>query len=299
MGEAAVARLTVGDAQIHRVEESRRQFPLSMLTTDESLIEGCAGWLFPRFADADRNFDMVFQSWIMVVDGKVVVVDPCVGNGRNLPTLPFFHMLDTPFIERFAATGFRPEDVDYVFCTHLHSDHCGWNTQLRGGRFVPTFPNARYIMVRREYDRWDPRRPGHHPSEHNAGVFEASVLPVLEAGLAELVADTHRISPSLLIEPAWGHTAGHSALHLSSAGEEACFTGDVFHHPLELVHPELDARSCEDFAQTLATRRRLIARCLATGALIVPAHFAAPYVGFVREENGAVIFEPHQPEGWA
>jgi glyoxylase-like metal-dependent hydrolase (beta-lactamase superfamily II) len=263
-----------------------------MLTTDEAIVERNAGWLFPRFADADRNWLMVFQSWIVIVDDRVIVVDPCTGNGRSFPSFPLFHNLNTPFIERFEATGIRPHDVDYVFCTHLHMDHCGWNTHLREGHYVPTFPNARYIIVKREYDRWDPRAPGYRPTEHNEGVFENSVLPILKAGLAELVADTHRISPSLLIEPAYGHTMGHSTLHLSSAAKEAYFTGDAFHHPLELIYPELDMKTCEDFAMTVRTRKQLIANCLQRGALLIPAHFAAPYTGFLRERNGVVVFEP-------
>jgi glyoxylase-like metal-dependent hydrolase (beta-lactamase superfamily II) len=291
-----VNRLVVGDAQIRRVEESTYKLPLSMFRLDEAVIERHWSWLFPKFADADRNWDMVVQSWIAMVDGKVIVVDPCVGNGRSFPDFPMFDRLETPFIERFAATGVRPEDVTHVFCTHLHSDHCGWNTQLRGGRYVPTFPNARYVMVQREFDRWDTRRPGYDPAElHNtlnAGVFENSVLPVLEAGLAELVADTHAITDSLLIEPAYGHTLGHSSLRLSSAGKEAYFTGDVFHHPIELAHPEIDASTCEHYPSTVKARRRLIDRCVETGALLIPAHFAAPHAGYVRRGADGVVFEP-------
>jgi glyoxylase-like metal-dependent hydrolase (beta-lactamase superfamily II) len=125
----------------------------------------------------------------------------------------------------------------------------------------------------------------------NEGVFERSVLPVLEAGLAELIPDNYRISESLEVEPAHGHTRGHTALHLSSAGREAWFSGDTFHHPIELLCPELDAHTCEDFGQTLAARKRLIAHFIERGALIIPAHFAAPHAGYLREENGARRFE--------
>lgn len=283
--------IRVGQAQLRRVEELTCKMPLAMFGAEEAISRHRADWP-AAYADADGNWEMVFQSWLLAVDGKVVLVDPCTGNGRSFPDFPLAHMLDTPFIERFEATGIRPGDVDYVFCTHLHMDHCGWNTQLRGGRFVPTFPNARYIMVRREYERWDPARPGHQVSLPNVGVFENSVRPVLEAGLAEIVGDTHAITPSLTIEPAYGHTAGHSTLHLASQGSEAWFTGDAFHHPIELSHPEIDCNTCEDFEATLATRRRLIAACLETGALLVPAHFAAPYVGHLSRVDGAVRFMP-------
>ncbi len=283
---------TVGKAQIHRVEELSLSFPMDMLKVPDALIERHRDWLFPRWFDAAGNWTMVVQSWIAIVDGLVVVIDPCVGNSRPLPAFPVFDMLDTPFIERFGATGIRPEQVDAVICTHLHSDHCGWNTTLRDGRFVPTFPNAKYYMARREFDRWDPRRPGHLAVDANAGVFERSVQPVLEAGLVELIPADHRISPSLAVCEAHGHTAGHVALHLASAGREAWFTGDCFHHPIELLHPEIDAGTCEDFATALATRQRLIEAIVSTGALIVPGHFAAPHAGYLRESDGERRFEP-------
>ena len=285
-------RFEVGDAEIRRVEELSTRFPLAMFNPPEGMLESHAHWLYPLWADAADTWEMVVQSWIVIADGRLIVVDPCVGNGRSLPHFALFDMLDTPFIERFAATGIRPEHVDGVVCTHLHSDHCGWNTTLRGGRYVPTFPNARYYLAQREVDRWDNRRPDYKPVPANEGIFENSVLPIIEAGLAELVPDTFRISPSLELEPAHGHTLGHSAVHLASAGHHAWFTGDAFHHPLELLHPELDANTCEDFALTLATRKRLIERIVATGALVVPAHFAAPHAGYLREENGIRRFEP-------
>lgn len=284
--------IRVGEAEIQRVEEMAHKWPMSALTEDESLLALNSHWLAPHFIDADGYWDMVFQSWVMVVDSRVIVVDPCAGNGRNFPAFPMFHMLDTPYIERFETTGFRPEDVDFVFCTHLHCDHCGWNTQLREGRFVPTFPNARYIIVKREYDHWDPQRPGHVPVELNAGVFENSVLPVVKAGLAEVVEDRYRLSESLMIEPAYGHTAGHSIMHLESRGEQAYFTGDAFHHPLELIYPELDQGAAEDFSQTLSTRRRLIQLFVENNALIIPAHFPAPHVGRLFADKRGMTFVP-------
>jgi glyoxylase-like metal-dependent hydrolase (beta-lactamase superfamily II) len=284
--------IRVGAAELRRVEEIVVKRPLAALTDDRRIIDDNWHWLYPDHVAPDGSWDMVVQSWLLTLGGRVIVVDPCVGNGRSFPALAMFDRLDTPYIDRFAATGVRPEDVDFVFCTHFHMDHCGWNTGLRGGRYVPTFPNARYVMVRREFDRWDPARPGHVPSLPNAGVYENSILPVLEAGLADIVGDRHRIVEGLAIEPAYGHTAGHSALHLRSGGEHAYFTGDLFHHPLELIHPEIDRHVCEDFAATYAARRRLIAKFLERDALVVPAHFGAPYAGWLRGGEGALRYEP-------
>ena len=282
--------IKVGDAEIRRVEELAIISKMALLTQDQALIEANRHWLVPHFMSPDGLRDFIFQSWILLVDGKVVVIDPCNGNGRP-HMLPLFNGLDTPYIERFGATGIRPEEVDYVFCTHLHHDHCGWNTQLRNGRYVPTFPNARYLFVRREYERWDTRLPGHKPLDYNTGVFERSVLPVMEAGLADLVNDRHRVSLSVEIEPAYGHTVGHSMLHLVSRAKEAYFTGDVFHHPLQIIEPTLHLPGCDNLEQAIETRRRVAALCAERNALVIPAHFPTPHAGWVRQHNDTVTFE--------
>ena len=288
--------LKIGNAELRRVEDMTSALPMSMFTEDKDFLAEHAHWLSPRFMDADGNCPMIFHSWVLVVDDKVVVIDPCAGNDRSFPHYPIFHMLNTPYIERFEATGIKPEEVDYVVCTHLHSDHCGWNTQLRDGKFVPTFPNARYIMVRREVERWDPRRSGHIVVPENEGVFESSVLPILEAGLAEIVDDSHSLLPSLTLQPAHGHTIGHSMLHMCSSDKEAYFTADAFHHPIEIVDPILDVGGAEDFDALVATRRNIIKLCIERNALMIPAHFPAPYMGWIREKEGQVIFEPMETE---
>jgi glyoxylase-like metal-dependent hydrolase (beta-lactamase superfamily II) len=285
-------RFTIGDAQIHRVEELSIRLPFEMFGASDEMIAANANWLKPDWLGDDDNWEMVVQSWIVIVDDRLIVVDPCVGNGRPLPAFQIFDKLDTPFIERFAATGFKPEDVDAVVCTHLHSDHCGWNTVHRDGKYVPTFSNARYFMGKREVERWDYRLPGYNHIPENDGIFENSVLPILEAGLAEVIGDSHEVSPSLQAELAHGHTLGHMALHLCSAGRHGWFTGDAFHHPIELLHPELDQHSCEDYPATVATRKRLIEAFIAQSALIIPAHFTAPHAGYLREDSGRRRFEP-------
>lgn len=283
--------IKVGAAEIRRVEEMPIHSPMWVLTQDQAVIEANRHWIAPLFLKPDGTWDFLFQSWILTVDSKVFVIDPCTGNDRP-HQYPMFDNLDTPYIERFAATGIEPEDVDYVFCTHFHHDHCGWSTRLRDGRFVPTFPNARYVYVRREYERWDPRRPDHKPVDYNVGVFERSVRPIMEAGLADLVNDRHRISASVEIEPAYGHTMGHSTLHLTSRAKEAYFTGDVFHHPLQMVYPELHMPGCDDLEQAIETRRRVAALCADRNALVIPAHFPTPHAGYLRRKNGAMRFEP-------
>lgn len=284
--------IPLGNALIQRVEEKTMAYPIEVIAPEEDFVKANERWLIPNFLDpVERSFDFTLQSWLVQIDDKIIVIDPCNGNGRERPVFPFFNHLDTPYLERFEATGIRPEDVDIVFCTHLHCDHCGWNTKMSNGRWVPTFPNARYLFVKREFERWDPKRPDHEVVDYNVGVFEDSVLPIIEAGLADLVTDTHTVTPNITIEPAYGHTYGHSILRIVTGDKQALFTGDVFHHPLQTLRPECHLPGCDDLESAIATRYAIRERCALTGALILPAHFSAPHAGYVEHLDGKYFFK--------
>ena len=165
-------------------------------------------------------------------------------------------------------------------------------TKLRDGKFVPTFPNARYIYPRKEYERWNPRRPDYQAVDYNEGVFECSVQPIIDAGLGDVIDDNYQLSQSVNIEPAYGHTRGHTMLHVNAAGEEVYFTGDVFHHPLQILYPELHLPGCDDLDTAIATRRRVATLCAERGAVLIPAHFADPHIGYVKKEGEQFSFEP-------
>ncbi|MFT3966618.1 MAG: MBL fold metallo-hydrolase [Sphingobium sp.] len=279
----------IGRVELRRVEEFHKASHVGHITPDADLVEANRHWLAPLWLREDGSWQLTFQSWILIVGGRVIVIDPCNGNARP-HCQPWFDHLDFPYIERFAATGVRPEDVDFVFCTHMHHDHCGWNTHLRNGRWVPTFPNARYLFARREYERWDSSRPGYRHVDYNEGIYERSILPVMEAGLTDLIGDRHKVLDGLTIEAAPGHTLGHSLAHLVSDRAEALFSGDAFHHPLQLVRPEIQFGDCDDVEQAIATRRALVKRAAATGALIIPAHLPAPHcLRISRGEEGFVF----------
>lgn len=281
--------LRIGSIDVSRIEELRIANSIAYFTEDRRLIEANRAWLAPHYLDQGDRFDLVFQSFVFEADGKVVLVDPCTGNHRPHP-VPQFDRLDVPWLERLEAAGYHREDVDIVMCTHLHHDHCGWNTMLHDGRWVPTFPKARYVLARGEVDRWDMRRAGHQPVDYNLGVFERSVLPVLEAGQA-LVHDGHlQIGRSLEVLPAPGHTLGHCWLQVMDGEACALFSGDTFHHPLQLVDSQIQFGGGDDLAQASATRHRLVELAALRGALIVAAHLPAPHGLKVRFEHGTPVF---------
>jgi glyoxylase-like metal-dependent hydrolase (beta-lactamase superfamily II) len=286
---SAVPVITIGNVALHRVEAVRIPNKIAYFTQDQELLAAHRHWLAPHFLDEQDRFDLVFHSWIFEVDGRVVVLDPCAANG--VPnSVPFFNNLDVPFIERMETTGFRPHDIDLVVCTHLHHDHCGWNTQLREGKWVPTFPKARYVMNQTDIDRMGKNREYYRTARNYEGSFEHSVLPVMEAGLAELVSGTHRLTPGMVVEPAPGHTLGHQLLHLVSAGKHALFTGDCFHHPIQLVEPSIAFGDSDDMEQVIATRRKLVERAANLDALLIAAHVQAPYAVRVWREGQTTHF---------
>jgi glyoxylase-like metal-dependent hydrolase (beta-lactamase superfamily II) len=283
---------SLGDAQIDSaLEQQLSGRPITSLGADPALIEANRWWLAPHFLEPGDCWSLDFRSWIVRVDGKVVVIDPCNGNDRP-HVMPMFDQLQVPFLERFEATGTRIDEVDYVFCTHLHHDHCGWNTMLKDGRWVPTFPNARYLFVQREYERWHPDNAARFPQfPYNEGVYERAIAPVVAAGQADLVQGSHRLSESLCLEPGHGHTFDHTMLHIASRGAEALFTGDAFHHPLQLIDPTIMFGDRDDDAGVIATRQRLVRRSLEHDWLLIAAHLPYPHAGRMRDGERGLWFE--------
>lgn len=293
--------LQVGLAEIERVEEQTAPYPVSIFTEDSAFYKTYAASLAPGLpAPSKTEIELVFQSWIIRVDGLTVVVDPCNGNGRYREGLPIFSDLNTSYLERFAQTGTATEAVDAVFCTHLHCDHCGWNTKREGGKWVPTFPNARYYFVDREYARWNPTEPEFADNQpvFNETVYAESILPIIDAGLAQIVSTPHQISPSLTIEDAAGHTRGHALLRLETEGRHGYFVGDALHHPSEVLRPTLHILGASEEPDTVeATRQRMLSRIVDEKALMFPAHFSWPHYGRVKRNGDGYSYIPGGGEG--
>ncbi|MCC6210631.1 MAG: MBL fold metallo-hydrolase [Burkholderiales bacterium] len=294
----------VGGVSLSRVEESER--PGSMPPEsffagfERRLFERHLDWLVPHHYSTQHERLMIScHSWLVRADGLTVLLDCCAGNHKYRPFNPAFHQLDTPYLERLAAAGVAPEEVDVVLCTHLHADHVGWNTRLDNGRWIPTFPNARYLFSESENAYWQAQVAT--VLKENAGrraVYEDSVLPVIEAGQARLLDGAHRLSAELLIEPAPGHTPGHIVLKIASAGEHGLCCGDAIHHPVQLYHPEWNTQFCVDQELARQTRRCLLDYCVDTPALLFPAHFARPFVARIerRDPAYAPVFVPPMAE---
>ena len=277
-----------GDLTVHRiVEMSGPTMGIQQMLPglSDAMLAEHRGWLVPDSLDADDRAIMNFQCYVVRTPHHNILIDSCIGNDKTMPP----HMADwhkrqgREYELALEAAGLRYEDIDYVFCTHLHADHVGWNTRLVDGKWAPTFPKARYVFSAEEVRFWE----GQY-AQTGAQVFLESVLPVLEAGRADLVSDDAVIGDHVRLLPTPGHTPHHVAVLLGKRRDEAAFAGDVLHSPLQFRYPDLASAIDRDGAAAASVSRRgFLERFAETGTVCCFAHTPAPSAGFVRRlEDG-------------
>jgi len=240
-------------------------------------------WLEPQALDpVSGKMIIPVQSYLLRTRHHTILIDTCIGCRKTYGGRPQWRdRRDEAWLRNLTAAGVAPEDIDYVLCTHLHLDHCGWNTRLVDGRWVPTFPNAKYILSRGEY-----------AASEAAGtkVFTENVLPVMEAGKAQLVDNDFALNDEVWLTPTPGHTANHVAVNIASGGQRAVMTGDLIHHPLQLAHPDWSANVDTDQALSATTRQRFLDDHCEADILVLTAHFPSPSLGHVVR-HGARPFD--------
>jgi glyoxylase-like metal-dependent hydrolase (beta-lactamase superfamily II) len=242
-------------------------------------------WLAPHFLDTEGRLLQSVHTFVVKTPDLTVLVDTCIGNDKDRGGRRPFHMLRTGFLDTLRAAGVAPEAVDVVICTHLHVDHVGWNTRLDDGRWVPTFPRARYLFARREWEHWT--------SEDDDGtrrIMADSVAPVLDAGLAELVSMDHQVADEIRLEPTPGHTPGHVSVRLASRGADAVITGDLMHHPVQIAEPAWQTTFDTDPAKARETRRAFCARYADRPVTVLGTHFHHPTAGRIVSHRDAWRF---------
>ena len=280
----------VGDATVTRVTEQTFALDAARVFPDlnPSVLQTNASWLVPEHTDPTlASIQLSVHTWVVRFEGRVILVDTGCGNGKDRPFGAVFHQLDTPYLARLAAAGVQPEDVDLVLITHLHVDHVGWNTRLVDGRWVPTFPNARYVFARAERAYYET------PAAANRMmVFEDSVEPVIRAGLADEIGDEGGFYlPGIRFIPTPGHCVGHMSIEIASEGERALFWGDVVHHPIQVLEPNWSSSFCADRIQASASRRRIFEYAADHDVNVFTSHFAGSSAGRIgRDAHGGFVW---------
>src|SRR5262245_29272045 len=273
--------IRLGDVTIDRVIEIPRS---TLPTTDmlpesrKEIIERHYSWLKPHFFDESvGDLGSRIQSYVVRTPRHTVIIDTGVGNDKPREENALWHRRQGTYLDDLVACGVTPEQVDFVLCTHLHIDHVGWNTRLQDGRWVPTFPNARYVFGKTEFDYWTEQH-----AKASVPTFVDSVLPVVEAGRSELVGNDHELGDHVRVLPTPGHTPGHVAFAFGRGKDAAVVSGDLMHSPLQARYPELSFKPDVDQAQAATTRRNFMERYCDTDTLCCIAHFPSPSVGKIR-----------------
>lgn len=283
----------IGDYGIARVAEL--EFPafpaLEFFPAATSDMVEEARRALPGRISADGKIVMSFHSFVLKTGRHTIVIDTCCNKPR--PGRGQFDVGKADYLAGLAAAGVKPEEVTHVMCTHLHWDHVGWNTRAFDGRWVPTFPNAQYVMAKREYDHWDAfyaKNKGNQDSPH-ALAFEDSVLPIMRAEKAVLVHDDFELDNGVSLEPCFGHTPGHVVVNVSSNDRNGVFIGDAIHHPIQILFPDLSTRADTDQDAARVSRRALIDKHAGSGTLVMPHHFSTPTCGTIEPHGGSFRFD--------
>ncbi len=278
----------VGDVTIKRIVES--ELPVAYHPKYAFLTEATPdalksmSWLYPHFVTEDGALRLSIHALLVEAPGLRLVVDTCIGNDKPR-AMNRNEVLSTPFLQHMTDAGWSRHSVDAVICTHLHVDHVGWNTMKEGDKWVPTFPNARYLIGKTEFEHW--KKEG---DEEQQAILADSVQPIFDAGLAQTVDMNHRISPEIRLMPTTGHTPGHVSVVIESKGETAIITGDMMHHPCQIGHPDWSPSFDSDKLAAAVTRKAMLKDWADKPILIIGTHFAAPTAGHIVKEGASYRF---------
>ena len=291
-------RFAIGEISVDVVvDDDDFELPLAQFLPglDLPALGEQGGLLEPNYIDLARNLlKCAIQTFVLRLAGRTILIDTCIGEHKDRPEIPAWNQrAGSGFLDRLRRAGVDPAAVDTVFCTHLHIDHVGWNTQRADGRWAPTFPNARYLVGRSELADWLARRDAGTALAMHVRGLEDSVLPVIEAGLVDLVDDGHELDRGLVLNLLPGHTMGQMGLRIDRQGGRAIFCGDAVHSPVQICQPGVSTSSCIDADRAAETRRILLEEAAATGRLLVPAHFRGRRRAHIRKTGAgfAPIFE--------
>ena len=274
----------VGRVKVTRIVEMDLPVPAEFMqgATPEALRT--MPWLYPHFVSADNGtLNLSVHALLVEAPGMRLVVDTCVGNDRPRE-ITGGEPLSTPFLQYLGEAGWSRGGVDVVVCTHLHADHVGWNTMLENGKWVPTFPKARYLIGRHEYEYMRTVDDAEQQT-----MLGDSIKPIFDARLIELVEMDHVISPEIRLTPSIGHTPGHVSVMIESEGQRAVITGDIAHHPCQIAHPDWVLGDGDPKLAT-QTRSRLFTEWADQPILVIGTHFAAPTAGHITSDGTALKF---------
>jgi len=268
----------IGEVLVTRIVEMEVVGGTKFILPDATR-EACLSieWMQPNFMDLEGNLIMSIHALIIDTGNKKIIVDTCIGNDKER-NIPSWNKLQTNFLKDLEEAGYRKESIDLVMCTHLHVDHVGWNTMLVNGEWIPTFPNAKYLIAEKEWTYWD----SNENEDLYGPVISDSVRPVIDAGMVDFVDDHFNLCDEVRLIPTPGHTPGHVSVFIYSKNKKALITGDFIHHPVQMTKTGWCSSADYDQEQGQLTRENLLEKYVDQDILIIGTHFASPTAGHIK-----------------
>ncbi|VWC06049.1 MBL fold hydrolase [Burkholderia lata] len=290
-------RWMVGDVTITRiVEDEVHGLPPHLVLVDlvPQRVQKFP-WLKPHYADDQGFLSLSVHAFVIESCGRRIIVDTCVGNDKRRST-EVWNNKQGDFLERLEASGFPANSIDTVLCTHMHVDHVGWNTRWDGSNWIPTFKNAAYLFGRLEWDHWQKVEVRERTKDLGMHVLDAeevfldSIVPIVNAGLQQLVEQNHQITKEVRLISTPGHTPGHVSIAIESQGKKAVITGDMIHHPVQIADPDIASNVDFDPETARSTRQSFLEHQCGTDTLVLGTHFSTPTAGWITRGTGGYVF---------
>lgn len=289
-----ISSYNIGNAIIYQISENNKNYVLPkelFLSYDKSELEKHLNLISPYFYDTStESLILSVHSYLVIIDNETILIDTCIGNYKNRNFYTKGNQLNTSYIEKLSDI-IHPSKINKVICTHLHLDHVGWNTIYDNQRWLPTFKNAIYLFSKVDYNYWKKMRETKDPKDITDGCFEDSITPIIQSGQAIFIDSKYKVNNHMYIESLPGHSPGHFCIYLSSADDEVVFSGDTFHHPIQILKPQWSTVFCSDPELSSQSRQLFLNKNANTGRKIFPAHFPAPTVVEIIKKANCFEFQ--------
>lgn len=213
---------------------------------------------------------------------KNILIETGIGNKLSEKMVSLYGQ-PAKLLENLNAAGVAPEDIDIVINTHLHFDHCGWNTIRDGGKIKPTFPKAKYYVQEGEW------KHAHEGQRDTVSYLHENYDPLVESGQMQLLRGTHEIVPGISVETFPGHTRDMQAVIIQSGGKTACYISDLI--PTS-AHVEVNWVMGFDLypLETIESRKRYYSRALPENWLTIFTHDPVVRWSYLdKDERGKIV----------
>ncbi len=280
----------IGDIKVTAIVELKNAGDVIQSSIPNASIDNVRriSWLNPNFANPDGTLNAHTQSFLIESNNLKILVDTCVGNDKKRVDIKQWSSLNTEYLDNLHHAGCDKKDITHVICTHLHFDHVGFNTSLENGKWVPTFPNAKYIFSKKEFEYWS-KMPMSEIEDDRQGIID-SVLPIVRNNQQLLVKDDFILSEEISFIPTPGHTPNHVSILIKSRGDSALITGDFIHHPCQIEHTDWYTLADTDRKIATKTRKNILQEYSDTDTLVLGSHFSYPIAGHVKKNGNSYIF---------